>query len=62
MQWGLWSGREIERWGAGIRLLEAWGFFDRPEPRLNPYRWMAPLFRLLKPIRIFHFRLGEAAG
>lgn len=62
MQWGFWSSREIERWGSGIRLLDAWGFFDQPEPRLNSYRWMAPLFRLFKPIRVFHFRLGEAAG
>jgi O-methyltransferase involved in polyketide biosynthesis len=62
MQWGFWSGREIERWGAGIRLLDAWGFFDQPEPRLNSYRWMAPLFRLFKPIRVYHFQLGKAAG
>jgi len=62
MQWGFWSGREIERWGAGIRLLDAWGFFDQPEPRLNSYRWMGPLFRLFKPMRVFHFRLGKAVG
>ncbi len=68
MQWGFWSSREIERWGAAssaggeIHLLDAWGFFDQPEPRLNSYRWMAPLFRLFKPIRVFHFRLGEAVG
>ena len=61
MQWGLWNGREIEGWGDGIHLLDEWGFFDRPEPRLNSYRWMAPLFRLFKPIRIFHFQLGKAA-
>jgi O-methyltransferase involved in polyketide biosynthesis len=58
MRWGLWSGQEIEGWGDGIRLLDEWGFFDQPEPRLNSYRWMAPLFRLFKPMRIFHFRLG----
>jgi O-methyltransferase involved in polyketide biosynthesis len=59
MRWGLWSGRVIEGWGPGIRLLEAWGFFDQPEPRLISYRWMAPLFRLFKPMRIFHIQLGE---
>ena len=59
MQWGFWSSREIERWGSGIRLLDTWGFFDQPEPRLNSYRWMAPLFRLFKPIRVFHFQLGK---
>jgi O-methyltransferase involved in polyketide biosynthesis len=62
MRWGLWRGEELEGWGDGIRLLDEWGFFDRPEPRLHRYRWMAPLFRLFKPIRIFHFRLGEAPG
>ena len=60
MQWGLWNGQEIEGWGSGIRLLDEWGFFDQPEPRLDSYRWMAPLFRLFKPMRIFHFRLGKA--
>jgi hypothetical protein len=45
MQWGLWRGQEIEGWGAGIHLLDEWGFFDQPEPRLDSYRWMAPLFR-----------------
>lgn len=66
MQWGFWHGQVIEDWGlqitdGGIRLLDEWGFFDQPEPRLDSYRWMAPLFRLFKPMRIFHFRLGKAA-
>lgn len=62
LRWGVWGGREVEKWGEGIRLLDEWGFFDRPEPRLVPFRWMAPIFRLFKPIRIFHFRLGAGAG
>jgi O-methyltransferase involved in polyketide biosynthesis len=62
MRWGFWRGQEIERWGVGIRLLDEWGFFDRPEPRMDRFRWMAPIFRLFKPMRIFHFQLGEAAG
>jgi len=68
MQWGFWRGQEVEGWGGpsrtggSIRLLDEWGFFDQPEPRLKSYRWMAPLFRLFKPMRLFHFRLGDAAG
>ncbi len=62
MRWGFWRGQEIESWGEGIHLLDEWGFFDQPEPRLARFRWMAPLFRLFKPMRIFHFQLGEAAG
>ena len=61
MRWGLWRSREIERWGEDIHLLDEWGFFDQPEPRMESFRWMAPLFRFFKPMRIFHFRLGEAA-
>jgi O-methyltransferase involved in polyketide biosynthesis len=62
MQWGFYRGQEIEGWGNKIHLLDEWGFFDQPEPRLDSYRWMAPLFHLFKPMRIFHFQLGEAAG
>ncbi len=61
MRWGLRHAQELESWGIGFRLLDEWGFFDRPEPRLARFRWMAPLFRWFKPICIFHFRLGEAA-
>jgi O-methyltransferase involved in polyketide biosynthesis len=62
MRWSLWRGQEIEGWGDGIHLLDEWGFFDQPEPRMDSFRWVAPIFRLFKPMRIFHFQLGEAAG
>ena len=62
LRWGFWRSQELEGWGNGIRLLDEWGYFDRPEPRLARFRWMAPLFRLLKPMRIFHFQLGKTAG
>lgn len=60
LRWGFWRSRTLEGWGEGIHLLGQWGFFDQPEPRMAPYRWSAPLFRLFKPIRLFHFRLGGA--
>ncbi len=62
LQWGFWRSQVIEEWGEGIRLLGQWGFFDQPEPRMAPYRWITPIFRLFKPMCIFHFQLGEAAG
>jgi O-methyltransferase involved in polyketide biosynthesis len=62
LRWGLWRGHELEGWGDGIRLLDEWGYFDRPEPRLAPFRWLGPVFRLLKPMSIYRFRLGEDAG
>ena len=60
LHWGIRRSREIEGWGTGIRLLDEWGIFDRPEPRLARFRWMAPFYRLLKPVRICHFQLGKA--
>ena len=68
LQWGIWHGQEMEKWGnaspidAGIRLLDEWGFFDPPEPRLDRIRWLRPLESLIRTSRIYHFRLGEAAG
>jgi O-methyltransferase involved in polyketide biosynthesis len=44
--WGLWRGQEVEGWSnpstslraGGIQLLDEWGYFDCPEPRLNSIR------------------------
>lgn len=63
VRWGLWRGQEIERWGnasptgAGIRLLDEWGYFDRPEPRLAYIRWLRPIEALARTMRIYHFAL-----
>jgi O-methyltransferase involved in polyketide biosynthesis len=62
LHWGFWRSKEIEDWGEGIHMLGQWGFFDKPEPRMASLRWIAPIFRLFKPMRIFHFQLGKSAG
>ncbi|MCL4250597.1 MAG: class I SAM-dependent methyltransferase [Anaerolineae bacterium] len=59
LHWGVWRGRRLESWGDGIRLLDEWGFFDRPEPRLARIRWLRHLKFLTQ--RIYHFQLGKAA-
>ncbi len=67
--WGIWRGQEIESWGdpstslrAGdIHLLDEWGYFDRPEPRLAHIQWMRHIPLLARVLRIYHFRLGEVA-
>lgn len=59
--WGLWHGQEIEGRGDGIRLLDEWGYFDCPEPRLASICWMRPFETLLGTLRIYHFKLGEPA-
>jgi methyltransferase (TIGR00027 family) len=60
VHWGIWRGQEIERWGGGIHLLDEWGFFDRPEPRLAYLRWMRLIEALARTLRIYHFQLGKA--
>jgi len=59
--WGLKRGQELERWGDGIRLLDEWGYFDRPEPRLDHIRWMRHIPLLARVLRIYHYGLGKAA-
>jgi O-methyltransferase involved in polyketide biosynthesis len=60
--WGIWRGQEIESWGDGIHLLDEWGYFDRPEPRLDHIRWMQHIPLLARVLRIYHFQLGKQAG
>ena len=63
LHWGFWRGQELEGWGDGIRLLDEWGFFDQPEPRLAHIRWWwHPIEALVRTHRIYHFQLGKAAG
>jgi methyltransferase (TIGR00027 family) len=62
VHWGIWRGQKIEGWGNGIRLLDEWGFFDDPTPRLAHIRWLRPIEALARTLRIYHFRLGEAPG
>ncbi len=57
--WGIRRGQEIERWGDGICLLDEWGYFDEPEPRLDHIRWMRHIPFLARVLRIYHYRLGE---
>jgi O-methyltransferase involved in polyketide biosynthesis len=63
LQWGIWSSKKIEGWGkasptgAGIRLLDEWGVYDRPEPRLAHLRWLRPIETLAKTLRIYHYQL-----
>ena len=60
--WGIWHGEEIEGWAEGIRLLDDWGFLDPPEPRLARIRWLRHIPLVARSGRIYHFRLGKAAG
>ncbi len=56
--WGLKNGKDVEGWGDGIRLLDDWHVFDRPEPRLAPVQWMSHIPLFARVIGIYHYRLG----
>jgi O-methyltransferase involved in polyketide biosynthesis len=59
-RWAPRNWRDLELWGEGICLLDSWGYFDRPEPRLAHIWWMRhiPLFAQIS--RVLHYRLGTA--
>lgn len=56
--WGIWRGEQVEHWDKGIHLLDEWGYFDEPEPRLRRIRWLKPIDAIFRTLRIYHFRLG----
>jgi len=58
-QWGLKHGRDVERWGEAISLLDEWFYFSRPEPRLARAQWMRYIPLFAKASGIYHYRLGE---
>jgi O-methyltransferase involved in polyketide biosynthesis len=62
LHWGLRHARDPEGWAEGIRLLDEWYYFDRPEPRLGATQWMRLLPPLGKGVGVFHYQLGKAAG
>jgi len=57
--WGVGNGREIERWAEGIRLLDEWFPFSRPEPRLAKLQWARNIPLVGRAIGVYHYRLGE---
>ena len=59
--WGLKDDRDVEAWAPGIRLLNQWYYFDKPEPRLGVFQLMRYFPFLARMVRIVHYRLGEAA-
>lgn len=59
LKWGLRHGKDVERWGEDIKLLDEWYYFDGSEPRMRPYRWMRYIPVLGKSTGIFHCQLGN---
>jgi methyltransferase (TIGR00027 family) len=60
--WGLKRAKDVETWGPGIRLLDEWFPFSRPEPRLASYRWVRHIPLFAKVLGVFHYQLGNDAA
>ncbi len=61
INWGLAHGQDLESWAEGIRLLEEWFYFERPEPRMGAMQMMRHIPPIRKASGIFHYRLGKSA-
>jgi O-methyltransferase involved in polyketide biosynthesis len=57
--WGLKHDRDVEAWAPGIRLLNKFNYFEKPEPRLGAAQVMRYFPSLAGMVRIVHYRLGE---
>jgi len=58
LQWGLRSPADMEAWAEGIRLLDAWHYFEDREPRLGLMGLMRFLPGLARASSVLHLRLG----
>jgi O-methyltransferase involved in polyketide biosynthesis len=58
-RWGVSDPRTMERWGKGLKLLESYGYFDRPEPRLASIRWMGRISFFRDSARVLRLGLGK---
>ncbi len=57
LHWKMRSPRILEEWNPHAKLLEAWYYFERREPRLKSMMWMQHFPPLGKGAGIFHYRL-----
>lgn len=57
LRWGIKRGRDMERWGPGIALLNEWFYFDKPESRMGNSRWMRHFPPFGRGVGLFHYRL-----
>jgi O-methyltransferase involved in polyketide biosynthesis len=55
--WDAKNPQELETWG--LRLVEQWYYFDKPEARLRAFRWMRFIPFMAKATGIFRYRLTK---
>ncbi len=57
VHWDAKNPTELEAWG--LRLLERWGYFDKPEPRLGAASLMRYIPPLANTVYVLRYRLGR---
>jgi O-methyltransferase involved in polyketide biosynthesis len=57
IRWDAKNPQELEGWG--LRLLDHWYYFDKPEPRLRAFRWMRFIPCMAKATGVLHYRLRK---
>jgi methyltransferase (TIGR00027 family) len=68
LHWALKHPKDLQGWSdlstslrtGSIRLLDDWGFFDDPTPRLDRIRLLRSIEALARTLRIYHFQLVQA--
>ena len=58
LRWGMKDAREMETWGRGIRLLEAWNYYENEDPLMKNYRCLRFIPGLAHSVGIYHYQLG----
>lgn len=59
LHWSIKSGKDVERWGEGIRLLDEWNYYEDDDTPLKAFRWVRLIPPLAKSSGIFHYQLGK---
>ena len=58
IRWGLKDPYDVEGWSPGLRLLESFYYFDRPEPRMGFPGWFRHVPGMARGAGIYRYRLG----
>ena len=58
LHWSIKQGRDVEGWGAGIRLLDEWNYYEDDESPLKAFRWVRLIPPLAKSSGVYLYRLG----
>lgn len=58
LRWKLKNPRDVESWGPGFRLLEAWDYSAADDPLMESFRLIRMIPALAKSSGIYHYKLG----